>query len=119
MRTLALVAVLGLSLTAAGCSKPTQEKTSDDLKAAGAKIGDAAKDVVATPEMKAVGADIKQGASEAGDKLEAATDKAGDKLKAGAEKAGDQIKAGAKKAGDKADAALNNADAKIDAAAKK
>ena len=66
-----------------------------------------AKQVAATPEVKAVGADIKQGAAEAGDKLEAATDQAGEKLKAGAEKAGDQIKEGAQKAGDKTDAALN------------
>ena len=103
MRTLKLALVLGLTLAVTACSKPTQEKTSQDLKAAGSEIGDAAKAVVATPEMKAVGADIKQGAAEAGDKL-----------KAGAEKAGDKLQAGAKKAGDKTEAALNDAKAKTE-----
>lgn len=114
MRTILNAIGLGVCLAIAGCSQPTQDKTSADLKAAAGQVGDAAKDVAATPEVKAVGADIKQGASEAGDKLEAATDKAGEKLKEGAAKAGEQIKEGAKTAGDKTDAALNkvNDDAK-------
>ena len=119
MRIVLTAAAVGLCLAIAGCSKPTQEKTSADLKAAGAQVGEAVKDVAATPEMKAVGADIKQGASEAGDKLKEGAGKAGDQLEAGAKKAGAQIKEGADKAGDKADAALNKADDKIDAAAKK
>ena len=114
MRMILNAVGLGVCLAIAGCSQPTQDKTSADLKAAAGQVGDAAKEVAATPEMKAVGADIKQGASEAGDKLEAATDKAGEKLKEGAAKAGDQIKQGAKTAGDKTEAALNktNDDAK-------
>lgn len=107
MRVIA-AATLGLAIAIAGCSKPTQEKTSADLKAAGKEVGVAAKEVAATPAMKAVGSDIKQGAQEAGDKLEAATDKAGEKLKEGAKKAGAEIKAGADKAGDKVDAATKN-----------
>jgi ElaB/YqjD/DUF883 family membrane-anchored ribosome-binding protein len=114
-----MAASLGLALAIAGCSKPTQEKTSADLKAAGKEVGAAVKDVAATPAMKAVGSDLKQGAAEAGDKLEAATDKAGEKLKKGAAKAGDQIKEGAKTAGDKTDAALNNAQEKVEAAGKR
>ena len=119
MRTILTVAGLGLCLVAAGCSKPTQEKTSADLKAAASEVGDAAKQVVATPEMKAVGSDIKQGAAEAGDKLKEGADEAGEKLKEGAAKAGEDIKAGAKRAGDKTDAALNNAQAKAEAAGRK
>ena len=103
MRTILTVAGLGLCLAIVGCSKPTQERTAADLKAAGSEVGAAVKGVVATPEMKAVGADIKQGAAEMGDKL-----------KEGAAKAGSEIKAGAKKAGDKTDAALNNAQAKAE-----
>ena len=124
MRTFAIISVLTLSLAFAGCSKPTQEKTSEDLKAAGAKVGDAAKDVANAPEVQAVGADIKQGASEAADKTKAAAavaaDKtkvaaadAGEKLKAGAKKAGADIKEGADKAAAKTDAALNNASDRV------
>jgi len=118
MRIILNAVGLGVCLAIVGCSQPTQDKTNADLKAAASEVKDAAKDVAATPEVKALGADIKQGASEAGDKLEAATDKAGEKLKAGAEKAGDQIKEGAQKAGDKTDAALNNAQDKAEAAGK-
>ena len=118
MRIILNAVGLGICLAIVGCSQPTQDKTSADLKAAAGQVGDAAKEVAATPEVKAVGADIKQGASEAGDKLEAATDKAGEKLKEGAAKAGDQIKEGAKKAGDKTDAALNDAQEKAEAAGK-
>jgi hypothetical protein len=98
MRTIAAIGLLGLTLAFAGCSKPTQEKTSEDLKAAGKEVGAAVKEVAATPAMKAVGSDIKQGVEEAGDKLEA-----------GAKKAGAELKQGAKKAGDKTEAALNDA----------
>ncbi len=119
MRTILTVASLGLCLAITGCSNPTQEKTSADLKAAGTEIKDAAKDVAATPAMQAVGADIRQGTEEAGDKLKAGADKAGEQLKAGAAKAGAEIKDGAKKAGDRTDAALNNAQARAEAAGKK
>lgn len=109
MRNSHLAIVLGVWLAVAACSKPTQEKTSADLKAVGSEVGSAAKDVAATPAVKELGSDIKQGASEAGDKLKAGADQAGDKLKAGAADAGDKIKAGAKDAGAKTDAALNKA----------
>jgi colicin import membrane protein len=110
-----LTATLGLCLAIAGCSKPTQEKTSADLKAAGAEMGAAVKDVAATPAMKAVGSDIKQGAAEAGQKTKEAAGKAGEKLKeaggelsAGAKKAGSDLKTGADKAADKVDEAAKN-----------
>ena len=109
MRTTTLAVILGLWLSVAACSKPTQDKTSQDLKAVGSEVGAAAKQVAATPAVKELGSDIKQGANEAAAKTKVAADQAGDKLKAGAEKAGDQIKAGAKDAGAKTDAALNKA----------
>ena len=119
MRTILTVAGLGLCLAVAGCSQPTQDKTSADLKAAGTEIKEAAKDVAATPAMQAVGADIKQGTEEAGDKLKAEADKAGEQIKAGAVKAGAEIKEGAKTAGAKTGAALNDAQARAEAAGKK
>jgi hypothetical protein len=65
MRTSLVIAVATLSLAASACSKATQDKTSEDTKAAAAKVGDAAKDVAASPEVKDVGADLKAGAKEA------------------------------------------------------
>jgi hypothetical protein len=107
MQKIVLVSLAALAVGLAGCSKPTQEKTSADLKAAGHQIGDAAKSVAATPELKAVGTDIKQGAQEAAAKTkEAVKDagpqlkKAGQDLKEGAHKAGDDIKSSADKADD-------------------
>jgi hypothetical protein len=108
MRVILNAIGLGICLAIVGCSKPTQEKTSTDLKAAATQVGDAAKGVAATPEVKAVGSDIKQGAAEAGDKL-----------KEGAAKAGAEIKEGAKTAGDKTDTALNNAQEKAETAGKR
>ena len=113
MRYPLVLAVIGLSLAVAGCSKPTQEKTSADLKAAGHEVGNAVKDVADTPAIKAVGSYIKQGANEAADKTKQAADKTGEKLKeAGhdlgdsAKQAGSDLKEGADKAGAKVDQAV-------------
>ncbi|MFI4965337.1 MAG: hypothetical protein ACHP9T_08225 [Caulobacterales bacterium] len=112
MRNSHLAVVLGLWLAVAGCSKPTQDKTAQDLKAVGSEVGAAAKDVAATPAVKSLGSDIKQGTQEAAAKTKVAADQAGAKLKAGAEKTGDELKSDAKDAGAKTDAALNKANAK-------
>ena len=109
MRNSHLAVVLGLWLALAACSKATQDKTGQDLKAAGSEVGAAAKGVVATPAVKDLGADIKQGAQEAAAKTAVAADQAGEKLKESAKDAGAKLKDGAKTAGDKTDAALNKA----------
>jgi hypothetical protein len=109
MRNSTLAVILGVWLAVAACSKPTQDKTSQDLKAVGSEVGAAAKQVAGAPAVKELGSDIKQGANEAAAKTKVAADEAGDKLKAGADKAGDQIKSGAKDAGAKTDAALDKA----------
>ena len=109
MRILTTALALGACLTIAACSKSTQEKTSDDLKAVGHDAAAAAKDVTSAPAAKELGADLKQGTQEAAAKTRVAADEAGDKLEAGAKKAGAQLKAGAKEAGEKTDAALNKA----------
>jgi len=114
MRTLSVIAALGVCLALAGCSKSTQDKTGEDLKAVGSEVGAAAKSVAATPAVKDLGSDIKQGTQEAAAKTKVAADEAGEKLKVGAKKAGEDLKSSAKDAGAKTDAALNkaNADAK-------
>ena len=109
MRNSHLAVVLGVWLAVAACSKPTQDKTANDLKAVGSDAAAAAKDVAGAPAMKQLGSDIKQGTEEAAAKTKVAADEAGDKLKAGADEAGAKIKAGAKEAGDKTDSALNKA----------
>jgi hypothetical protein len=109
MRYSTLAVVLGVWLAVAACSKATQDKTGQDLKAVGSEVGAAAQDVAATPAVKELGSDLKQGTQEAAAKTKVAADEAGAKLKVGAEKTGDQLKEGAKTAGDKTDAALNKA----------
>ena len=73
MRKVLIVAMASLGLMASACTKATQEKTSEDVKAAGAKTGDALKDVAASPEMKSVGTDIKNAAHETADAAKVAT----------------------------------------------
>ncbi len=113
MRNSHLAVILGIWLAVAACSKATQDKTGQDLKAVGSEVGAAAKSVAATPAVKDLGSDIKQGTQEAAAKTKVAAGEAGEKLKAGAEKAGSDLKSGAKTAGDKTDAALNKAAADV------
>ena len=109
MRNSHLAVILGLWLAVAACSKATQDKTGEDLKAVGSEVGAAAKSVAATPAVKDLGSDLKQGTQEAAAKTKVAADQAGEELKAGAKKAGSDIESGAKTAGAKTDAALNKA----------
>jgi hypothetical protein len=103
MRNSHLAVILGLWLALAACSKATQDKTGQDLKAVGSEVGAAAKDVAATPAVKDLGSDLKQGTQEAAAKTKVAADKAGE-----------QLKAGAKDAGAKTDDALNKAKDKVE-----
>jgi len=114
MRNSHLAVVLGVWLAVAACSKPTQDKTANDLKAVGSDAAAAAKDVAGAPAMKQLGSDIKQGTEEAAAKTKVAADEAGDKLKAGAQDAGDKLKTGADKAAAKTDAAVDKAKDKVD-----
>jgi hypothetical protein len=114
MRNSHLAVVLGLWLAVAACSKATQDKTGQDLKAVGSEVGSAAKHVADTPAAKDLGSDLKQGTQEAAAKTKVAADKAGEELKVGAKKAGSDIEAGAKTAGAKTDAALNKAKDKVE-----
>jgi hypothetical protein len=114
MRNSHLAVILGVWLALAACSKPTQDKTSNDLKAVGSDAAAAAKDVAGAPAMKQLGSDIKQGTEEAAAKTKVAADEAGEKLKAGAQDAGAKLKSDAKTAGDKTDAALNKAKDKVE-----
>ncbi|MBS0363058.1 MAG: cell surface protein [Proteobacteria bacterium] len=108
-RTLAAVAALSACLAVAACSKSTQDKTGQDLKAVGADTAQAAKDVANAPAAKELGSDIKQGTKEAADKTAEATKEAAAKLKSGADQAGEKLKSGAQQAADKTKDAVDNA----------
>lgn len=101
MRTLIVVTLVGIGLAAAGCSKPTQEHTAQDLKAVGSDVGSAAKKVAEAPAVKALGTDIKQGANELAEGAKEATHKAGTKVEAGAKDAADKTGQALNTAGDK------------------
>jgi hypothetical protein len=101
MRMLFVVALAGIGLAAAGCSKPTEEKTSQDLKAVGSEVGSAAKQVANAPAAKALGADFKQGANELAAGAKEATQKAGSKVEAGAKDAAAKTGDALNTAGDK------------------
>jgi hypothetical protein len=113
MRNSHLAVALGLWLALAACSKSTQDKTGQDLKAVGADTSAAAKSVAAGSAMKDLGSDIKQGTAEAADKTKDATVQAGDKLKAGADVVGDKLKAGAKDAASSTQDAASKAKDKL------
>ena len=101
MRSLFVVALLGIGLAAAGCSKPTQEKTTEDIKAVGSDVGSAAKKVADAPAAKALGTDFKQGANELAAGAKEATQKASSKVEAGAKDAADKTGNALNTAGDK------------------
>lgn len=87
-----LILVLAVSaLTLGACSKADQAQTQADVQAAADKTAAGAKDVAQSPEMKAVGADVKNAAEDAG---AAAKDAAGD-AKVAVVKAGAELKQGA------------------------
>ena len=67
MRNSHLALMLGVWLALAACSKPTQQKAGEDLKAVGADTTAAAKAVAGSGAVKNLGSDIKEGAGEAAD----------------------------------------------------
>jgi hypothetical protein len=82
MRNSHLAIILGIWLALAACSKPTQDKTTQDLKSVGSDVSAAAKDVAAAPAVKELGSDIKQGAKETGQTLKDEAKSAGAKTDA-------------------------------------
>ena len=109
MRIMTAAVALSACLAIAACSKATQDKTGQDLKAVGADTAQAAKDVANAPAAKELGSDLKQGTKEAADKTAEATKDAAAKLKAGADQAGDKLKNGAHEAADKTKSAVDDA----------
>ena len=113
MRNSHLALMLGVWLALAACSKPTQQKAGEDLKAVGADTTAAAKAVAGSGAVKNLGSDIKEGAGEAADKTKDAAAQAAEKLKAGADEAGDKLKSGAKDAAAKTEDAASKAKDKL------
>lgn len=104
MRTI-LIPVAALTFALAACSPAERQDAGADARAAAEKVKDAAHDVASDPDVKAVGADMKEAA---GDAVGVVKDAAGD-IKQGADKAGAEIKQESAEAGHEADKAADDA----------
>jgi hypothetical protein len=108
MRTLATVAVLGLALAAAGCSKPEQQKTTADAHVAANNVQDSG--VQLGNDVEAVGNDVKGALKGAGAQLkDVAKDpdvkKAGEEVKSALKDLGASVKQAAKESKEKSESA--------------
>ncbi|MBW8815131.1 MAG: hypothetical protein JF588_17055 [Caulobacterales bacterium] len=65
MKKLMMVYAAGLVFALSACSKGEQDKTSQDVKEAAAKVKDDAKDAASSPEVKKVGAEAKNALKDA------------------------------------------------------
>ena len=86
MKTFALAAALGLGLAAAACTEAERRDTGNDVEAAAEKVGAEVKDAVDSPEVKEVGAEIKEAAGDAGQVLKDAAKGAAEGAREGAAK---------------------------------
>jgi hypothetical protein len=64
MQRIAIIALAGLALAAAGCTKQDQRETSADARQAGARIKDDVRDAANSPEVKQLGHQIKEAAGD-------------------------------------------------------
>lgn len=86
MRTLAIAAVLGLGLAVAACTEAERRDAGNDVEAAADKVGAEMKDAVDSPEVKEVGAEIKEAAGDAGQVIKDAAKGAAEGAREGAAK---------------------------------
>jgi hypothetical protein len=84
IRTLMIAAAAALSLTA--CSKAERQDTASDVNAAADKVAAEAKDAANSPEVKKVGAEIKDAAGDAGKVIKEAAKGAAEGAREGAAK---------------------------------
>lgn len=61
-----MVAAASLALALSACSKAEQQDTAGDVKAAAQDVGDKAKEAANSPEVKEIGAELKEAAGDAG-----------------------------------------------------
>jgi PBP1b-binding outer membrane lipoprotein LpoB len=85
MRIVMIAAAAALSL--AGCSKAERQDTAQDVQAAADKVAAEAKDAANSPEVKEVGAEIKDAASDAGKVIKETAKGAAEGAREGAAKA--------------------------------
>lgn len=86
MKTFAIAAVLGLGLTVSACSEAERRDAGNDVEAAADKVGSEVKDAVNSPEVKEVGAEIKEAAGDAGKVIKETAKGAADGAREGAAK---------------------------------
>jgi sorbitol-specific phosphotransferase system component IIA len=66
MPKLITAACAGFAIALTACSKAEQRDTTHDVQAAADKVGDSAKQAAQSPEVKKVGAEIKDAANDVG-----------------------------------------------------
>ncbi len=86
MKTFALAAALGLGLAVAACTEAERRDAGNDVEAAADKVGSEMKDAVNSPEVKEVGAEIKDAAGDAGKVLKETAKGAAEGAREGAAK---------------------------------
>src|SRR5215213_614554 len=72
MKTLITAAVAGLAIALAACTKEDARDVGNDVEAAADKVATETKEAVNSPEMKEVGSEIKEAASDVGTVLKGA-----------------------------------------------
>jgi len=86
MKTFTLAAALGLGLAVAACTEAERRDAGNDVEAAADKVGSEMKDAVNSPEVKEVGAEIKDAAGDAGKVLKETAKGAAEGAREGAAK---------------------------------
>ena len=81
-----MVAVASLVLALAACSQAERQDAAGDVKAAGAEVGAKAKEAANSPELKELGAEIKDAAGDAGKVIKETAKGAADGAREGAAK---------------------------------
>lgn len=81
-----MVAALSAMLVLGACSKAERQDAAGDVKAAVATVGDKAKEAANSPEVKQVGAEIKDAAGDAGKVIKETAKGAADGAREGAAK---------------------------------
>ncbi len=87
MLRIALVPLMGLSIALAGCDRQDAADAGNDVEAAAGKVADETRDAMNSPEVKEVGSELKEAASDVGTVLKETAKGAAQGAREGAAKA--------------------------------
>lgn len=86
MRSLITASLAGLAIALAGCTREERADTAGDAEAAAEKVAAETRDAVSSPELKELGAEIKEAAGDAGQVLKDTAQGAAEGAREGAAK---------------------------------